>query len=142
LVCVPIIQNLPKSHTIYESFLDDLKQINQEIQNRLFIEFKESSAPLSRYMIISSCALLLDILTLFYNISQMDGENSSFTFFTFVASAFISFDLYIPFWYYSLKYSFPEDIWSNLTKIVGGTIEEAKNYVKDSLDRMKPRAIQ
>lgn len=136
LFAIQIIRYLPRSHVVYEQFPDDLSQINNDIQNRLFLEFKQSSTPFTRYVLISVFSLLLDILTLIYDIYNLNGDNSSITFFLYIAFAFVAMDLYVIFYYYTLKFSFPEDIWTNLTKIAGGTLEEAKVYITNSIDQM------
>ncbi|CAG9334945.1 unnamed protein product [Blepharisma stoltei] len=131
------IQTLPKSYSILEGLPEDLKQVNQDIQTKLFDEFKYCSAPLTKYFIVSMCGLLLDLLTLLYDVKKMDGDELSAAFFLFAAFIYVSFDLFLPLWYYTLKFSFPEDIWVNLTKIANGTFEEATAYVKNSLDQMQ-----
>ncbi|CAG9329887.1 unnamed protein product [Blepharisma stoltei] len=138
LLAYKLILSIPQSHKVYEQLPDDLRQVTHEVQVKLFEEFKQSTRPATFYLIASAVAAIFDFLSLFINLGMLGGDDYSTNFFFAVAFLFICTDFFLVVWYFTLQFTYPDDVWRNLMTIAKGTIDEAKFY----LDGVFKKAVE
>lgn len=139
LLAYSVLDKLPRSHEFYETLPDDLGQINHDVQVKMLEEFKKSTLPVTRYLIVSLFAIIFDLIALFVETGElgMDKDNIGPIFFM-LAVVFVSFDSYLGMWYYTLKFSFPEEVWRNLVTIARGSVDTARVIILGYLQQNRP----
>lgn len=115
---------------VYEILPDDLRQINHEVEAKLFDEFKYCSRPTTFYLIASTISAVFDIIALLITLGMLGGLDHITSFYFILAFVFLCIDFYLPVWYFTLRFQYPEDVWKNLSKIGKGTIDEARFYLE------------
>lgn len=125
-----IILKLPRSHKILEELPEDIREGSDLAQQKVFDQFKSCTRPLAFYLVITCLGGLFDLVGLLVDLTGVAGEDNSSLYYAMVAWVFLCLDFYLVFWYYTLQWTYPEEIWKNLTSLAKGGIDEVKFFLK------------
>mmetsp|Transcript_12593 Transcript_12593/g.12668 ORF Transcript_12593/g.12668 Transcript_12593/m.12668 type:complete len:147 (+) Transcript_12593:229-669(+) len=115
-----LIEQLPKSHVIYEEMPDNLDDVST-FQPLLFAHFKRASKALSVYLIVTAFASLTDLISLTIQLSSIDSDYNPHLLYAIFVWIFLGLDFFLIFWYCTMKFTFPQEIWYNLIKLARGS---------------------
>mmetsp|Transcript_31523 Transcript_31523/g.31240 ORF Transcript_31523/g.31240 Transcript_31523/m.31240 type:complete len:163 (-) Transcript_31523:25-513(-) len=125
-----VMDKLPQSHIIYEELPESLTDVST-YQPLIFAHFKRGSKAISIYVIITTFTALLDLISLTIQFASIDSERSIDILYAIVVWIFLCLDCFLVFWYYTMKFTFPQEIWHNLIKLARGSLDDAKWFLKN-----------
>lgn len=131
-----VMENLPKSHIIYEELPEQLDDVST-YQPLIFAHFKKGSKAISVYLIITIISGLLDLISLTIQFSSIDSNHNPDVLYAIIVWIFLCLDCFCIFWYYTLKYTYPEEVWHNLRKLAKGSWEDARFFFKSTFQRLQ-----
>ncbi|CAG9326292.1 unnamed protein product [Blepharisma stoltei] len=130
-----LIMILPRSHNFYEQLPDDLGKIGDDFQGKAYDELRKSSGIAAQYLSVSAVAGLFDIIALLIGYGKFDNHDSMAATYFVLAFLFVCTDFFLPLWYLTLQFTFPEDIWFDLVTIARGSLEKMKFFVVTTVRR-------
>lgn len=125
-----IILYLPRLHSVYEGFPEDLQGSNEIMKDKIFEQFAKASRVISFYLIVTGVAAVLDTLGIVVDLTGLGGDANTSVFYAIIAWVFIAFDSYLFLWYYSMKFHFPHEIWVSFWSLITRNVDDAKMLVK------------
>ena len=85
-------------------------------RDRFLNEFRRVYKLIGVYMVVTLACGGLDLIGLLIDIASMGSTENSQAYYAVVAWVFVCLDAYFFFWYYSLKFMFPPEVWNELKR--------------------------
>lgn len=134
-----LLSSLPKSHEIFEELpsLTDTSTMHPVI----FTHFKRANSQMTKYLVVSGICFLLDIIGCIVSFIVLNDSHNSDLFYGFTAWVFLCFDSLLVFWYNTLRWMYPDDIWQNIRSLLKSGLSTAQlflsNFVSSAQDKFR-----
>lgn len=122
-----LIGSLPKSHEIFEE-LPSLSD-SATIQPVIFAYFKRANSQLTKYMVVSGVCIFLDVIGCIVSFIVLNDSHNSDLFYGFVAWVFLCFDSLLVFWYNTMRWMYPDEVWQNMRGLLKSGLSSVQFFL-------------
>jgi hypothetical protein len=137
-----LISSLPRSHEIFEE-LPSLTD-TPAMQPVVFAHFQRGNRIASKYAIVTVICMVLDVVGCIISFTVINGDHNADLFYGLVAWIFLCFDSGLIFWYNTLRWMYPDEIWQNIRKVLRGGLSTTQaflsNFVANIVSRYRNRS--
>jgi hypothetical protein len=137
ILCFKVISSLPKSHEIYEE-LPNLSD-SSAMQPIIFSHFQRGNKFISRYLLITVIAFILDIIGCIISFTFIGGNKSGDGLYSSTVWLFLCFDVFLVFWYNTMRWEYPEEIWQNIRNVLKEGLQSTQAFLSNFMQSVRNR---
>mmetsp|Transcript_24747 Transcript_24747/g.43594 ORF Transcript_24747/g.43594 Transcript_24747/m.43594 type:complete len:246 (-) Transcript_24747:19-756(-) len=121
-----VVLKLPRTYTVFDDFTQDFRKFEDILSRKANESVRIAFRPLAYYSIVTCFALVLDLILLIANLSTVDTPDNVQLISFMLTMLFLCLDIYLILWYVSLKFMYPQEIWSNLGNFFRFGVDRSK----------------